>query len=289
MSAANIRAKRKAQIVDELRQDHSLKGLLNAAKLARSTFYYHAGNEQCDPCQPERKQVHDIYHKHKGCYGYRRITATLRQSGMTINHKKVQRLMGELSLCARIRQKKYQSYKGAYGKVAPNLLHRRFTAAQPNEKWVTDVTEFRVLDKKLYLSPVMDLYNGEIIAYQMDNRPSYQMVDLMLTKATRRLGMDENPVLHSDQGWQYQSGHYQRKLEQYGITQSMSRKGNCYDNAVIESFFGTLKTECCSGKSYTDIDNLMTDIDDYIHYYNHERIKLKLNGLSPVQYRTQAI
>lgn len=289
MSAANIRAKQKAQIVDELRLNYSLKELLNAAKLARSTFYYHAGGEQHDPCRLERKQVHDIYHKHKGCYGYRRITATLRQSGITINHKKVQRLMGELSLCSRIRQKKYQSYKGAYGKVAPNLLQRRFTADHPNEKWVTDVTEFRVSDKKLYLSPVMDLYNGEIIAYQMDNRPSYQMVDLMLTKATRRLGEDENPVLHSDQGWQYQSGHYQRKLEQYGITQSMSRKGNCYDNAVIESFFGTLKTECCSGKSYTDIDNLMADIDDYIHYYNHERIKLKLNGLSPVQYRTQAI
>lgn len=168
------------------------------------------------------------------------------------------------------------------------MLNRQFSADKPNQKWVTDVTEFKIAGEKLYLSPVLDLYNGEIVAYQMEHRPVLSMVDDMLSKALSVLSEGEYPLVHSDQGWQYQMGHYQKRLREAGLKQSMSRKGNCYDNAVIESFFGTLKTECLYLEEYRSISELRDAIDGYIYYYNHERIKQKLKGLSPVEYRTLA-
>lgn len=197
--------------------------------------------------------------------------------------------MKQLQLASCIRVKKYNSYKGRYGKAAGNVLDRKFTVDRPNQKWVTDVTEFKVGGEKLYLSPILDLYNGEIVAYQMEHRPRLSMVDDMLTKALSVLNEGEYPLLHSDQGWQYQMVQYQKRLKEAGLKQSMSRKGNCYDNAVIESFFGTLKAECFYLSEYRDIKELRIAIDEYIHYYNHERIKLKLKGVSPVEYRTQAL
>jgi putative transposase len=134
-----------------------------------------------------------------------------------------------------VRVKKYRSWRGDVGRIAPNLLKREFSAQQPNEKWVTDVTEFNVLGQKLYLSPIMDLYNGEMVAYQMSTRPVFELVSAMLRKALAKLGPQEKPLLHSDQGWQYQMPAYRRLLEQRGLTQSMSRKANCYDNAAMEA------------------------------------------------------
>lgn len=138
-----------------------------------------------------------------------------------------------MGLASCLRSKKYQSYKGTYGKIAPNILSRNFKASSPNQKWVTDVTEFNVKETKLYLSPVLDLYNSEIIAWHMTTHPGMNLVDNMLSKAIQRLKPDERPILHSDQGWQYQMARYQEKLKVKGIEQSMSRKGNCLDNAVI--------------------------------------------------------
>jgi putative transposase len=172
-----------------------------------------------------------------------------------VNHKLIQRLMGILGLKSLVRPKKYQSYKGEIGVTAPNVLQRQFKATSPNQKWVTDVTEFNVAGEKLYLSPVMDLF----------------------------------PVLHSDQGWQYQMRSYQRILRKHGVVQSMSRRGNCLDNAAMESFFGTLKTEFFYLKKFTSIDELKKELRTYIWYYNHDRLTLKLKGLSPVQYRTQPL
>lgn len=204
-----------------------------------------------------------------------------------INRKKVQRLMQELKLKSLVRVKKYRSWRGDVGRIAPNLMNREFSAQQPNEKWVTDVTEFNVLGQKLYLSPVMDLYNGEIVAYQMSERPVFELVSRMLSKALAKLGDHDRPMLHSDQGWQYQMAAYRALLAKYGLTQSMSRRANCYDNAAMESFFGTLKSEFFRLNRFESIDQLKAGIRRYIHYYNHKRIKLKLNGLSPVMYRTQ--
>ena len=141
---------------------------------------------------------------------------------------------------------------------------------------------------KLYLSPVLDLYNGEIVAYQMETAPRFSMVSDMLKKALSCLKAHEKPMLHSDQGWHYQMAAYRRQLEERELSQSMSRKGNCYDNATMESFFGTLKSEFFYLNKFNNLDELEAGIAGYIHYYTHSRIRLKLSGLSPVEYRTQA-
>jgi putative transposase len=195
--------------------------------------------------------------------------------------------MGELGLKSLVRPKKYKSYKGEVGRTAPNRLRRKFKAKRANEKWVTDVTEFKVAGKKLYLSPVLDLYNGEIIAYETAERPVFEMVGAMLRTALARLKGQERPMLHSDQGWQYQMPAYQRMLEERQVVQSMSRKGNCHDNAAMESFFAVLKSEFFHLNKFKSVEELKTELDKYIHYYNHDRIKMTLGGLSPVQYRTQ--
>jgi putative transposase len=235
-----------------------------------------------------KSMISTIYHDHKRRYGYRRITLELRNQGFLINHKTVQRLMKELGLKSLVRMKKYRSYKGNVGKIAPNILKRDFIATKPNEKWVTDVTEFHLFGEKLYLSPVLDLYNGEIIAYNIQSRPTYELVSKMLDKSVTCLSEGDAPLLHSDQGWHYQMKQYSYALKQHGITQSMSRKGNCLDNAVIENFFGLLKSELLYIQEFDSMEHFKSELEQYIDYYNHKRIKEKLKGLSPVQYRIQS-
>lgn len=263
--------------------------MLKIAGLARSTFYYQLKALLAeDKYAGLKKAIRSTYERHKGRYGYRRITATIRQLGNVVNHKTVQRLMGELGLKSLVRIKKYRSYKGEVGHAAPNILQRKFHAQGANQKWVTDVTEFNVAGEKLYLSPVLDLYNGEIIAFETSRRPVFGMVGSMLRKALAKLSPNEKPILHSDQGWQYRMPAYQRMLEQRQVVQSMSRKGNCLDNAAMESFFAVLKSEFFYLNKFKNIEELQDGVEKYIRYYNHDRIKLKLNGLSPVQYRIQS-
>ncbi len=270
----------------ELRPQFPLAALLRTAGLARSTFYYQqAALQVVDKYATVKHQIKAIYEQHKGRYGYRRITEALRRQGRVVNHKTVQRLMGDLQLKSLVRVKKYRSYRGQVGQVAPNLIDRDFGATRPNEKWVTDVTEFKVDGQKLYLSSVMDLFNGEIVAYTTARRPLFKMIGTMLNRAFSRLGPDERPVLHSDQGWQYQMDKYRQRLNDRAITQSMSRKGNCLDNAAMESFFGTLKSEYFYLNKFTSLDDLEIGLRGYIRYYNQDRIRLKLNGLSPIEYR----
>jgi putative transposase len=272
--------------VTELRQHFPLGELLKVSGLARSTFYYQCGKLAADDKHAVLKvEIRAMFERHKGRYGYRRITSALRSQGRQINHKTVQRLMAELMLKSFVRIKKYRSYKGEVGRIAANLLARKFEAARPNEKWVTDVTEFNVGGCKLYLSPVMDLFNGEIIAYETARHPLFGMVSRMLSTAFGRLKPGDKPMLHSDQGWQYQMGKYGRALSMRGVTQSMSRRGNCLDNASMESFFGTLKSEYFHINKFACIEELEVGLVDYIRYYNCERIKLKLKGMSPVDYR----
>ena len=259
--------------------------LLECVKMARSSFYYYAKQDSKDKYTEVKAKIERIYHKHKGRLGYRRITILLRQSGLVINHKTVLRLMGELKLKSLIRRKKYKSYKGEQGKIAPNILDRSFKAKRPNQKWTTDVTEFNVLGKKLYLSPVLDLYNQEIVCYELSERPDFKSVMNMLGKALKKADPEKSLLMHSDQGWQYQMKRYQGILKQNGIKQSMSRKGNCLDNAVMENFFGTLKSELFYLNKYDSIVQLKKEINEYIKYYNNDRIKLNLNGMSPIQYR----
>jgi putative transposase len=195
--------------VQELRQQYPVAGLLKVAGLARSTFYYQqkallAGDKHA----LLKGRIRTIFERHKGRYGYRRITESIRQLGERVNHKTVQRLMGMLGLKSLVRPKKYRSYKGEVGSAAPNVLQRQFDANGANQKWVTDVTEFNVAGENLYLSPVLDLFNGEIVAFETSKRPIFGLVSAMLKKALRRLGPNDRPMLHSDQGWQYRMPAY---------------------------------------------------------------------------------
>jgi putative transposase len=270
----------------ELRHRYDLAVLLYCMRMARSSFYYYQKQlQEVDKYEETKALIRFIYHKHKGRLGYRRIALLLQRQGQLINHKTVLRLMRCLKLKSLIRVKKYKSYKGEQGSIAPNVLNRSFQAEQPNQKWATDVTDFNVSGKKLYLSPVIDLYNQEIISYELSERPDFKSIMNMMNKALKKTGQTESLLLHSDQGWQYQMKQYQHLLKQNGITQSMSRKGNCLDNAIIENFFGILKSELFYLKKYTSINQLKKEISEYIKYYNSDRIKLNLNGMSPTQYR----
>lgn len=263
--------------------------LLKLAKLPRSNYYYTVKQLKASPkYEEERAAIRTICAEHQGRYGYRRVTLALRKEGCQINHKLVMKLMKIEGLTCQLRKKRYRSYKGQVGKIAPNLLNRNFTATQPNQKWVTDVTEFKVLGKRIYLSPILDLFNGEVVSYSLAGSPTFSSTIEMIKKAFQILPETVELILHSDQGWQYQMKPYQRLLAEKGIQQSMSRKGNCYDNAVIENFFGLLKSEFFDNRNFPSVDDFQNELVDYLEYYNNDRIKVKLKGLSPVAYRTQS-
>lgn len=270
-----------------------LKYALKIVDIPEATYHYHVKQMQTeDPDKEWKEKIHDIFYKHKGRYGYRRVYDELRNQGYIINHKKVQRIMREMDLkCEKFQRKsRYKSYKGTVGKVAKNRLNRRFDTHIPLQKIVTDVTEFKCTDdKKLYLSPFMDLYNNEIISYGISNRPTLDFVIEPLNQ-TIELIKDEaeyRTTIHSDQGWHYQHNAWVETLKKNKIFQSMSRKATCADNASMENFFGILKQEMYYGEKLMTYEELKHEIEDYIYYYNNERIKTKLAGLSPVQYRTQ--
>ena len=254
--------------------------------MARSTFYYHTKRlGQTDGYDAVREHIRVIYDKHHGRYGYRRITAQLRNEGTDINHKTVQKLMGQMGLKAKRKRQHYRSYKGELGKIAPNVINRNFHTTAPDQKWATDVTQVKIKDRWVYLSPILDMFNGEIVSYVISDSPNLKMVMTMLDNALKERKVQGNLILHSDQGWHYQHKRYQKALEDRHIIQSMSRKGNCLDNAMMENFFGLMKNELLYLQEWDSVDQFKTALRNYIRYYNNDRIKLRLNGKSPVQYR----
>lgn len=270
----------------ELRHKYPVVKLLKVVALAKSSFYYwDEARQKPDKHASTKQLIKTIFERHRARYGYRRVAQELRNGGQQIHANTVRQLMKALDLKSVQRRKKYVSYKGEVGIAAPNLLNREFSAKKPHEKWVTDVTEFKVGDQKLYFSPVKDLFNGEIIAYSVDTRPKFELVTSMLKKAFRKLRPADKPMLHSDQGWHYRMGSYRKILSDREIVQSMSRKGNCHDNASMESFFGVVKSEWFHTQKFTSIEQLKKELAAYVRYYNHERISLVHDGLSPVQYR----
>jgi len=256
------------------------------ADIPRSTYYDLVKKmNRPDPDSDLKTEIKAIYEEHEGRYGYRRIRDELTNRGQKVNHKKIQRIMKELSLKCLVRIKKYKSYKGTIGKIAPNHLDRQFTTDAPNKKWVTDITEFKLFGEKLYLSPVLDLFNGEIITYTIGSRPTYSLVSEMLEKALERLPEEHELLMHSDQGWHYQMKEYRHALQERGIKQSMSRKGNCYDNSVMENFFGIMKSEFLYYNKFESVEFFKQELQKYMDYYNTKRLKAKFK-MSPVQYRT---
>lgn len=247
-------------------------------------------HQNTEKYENEKQEILDIFNAHKGRYGYRRILIVLRSKGYTINHKTVLKLMNTLGLKGKQRKNdKYHSYKGEVGKIADNILKRDFYAEKPFEKLTTDVTQFKVCGEKVYLSPVMDLFNREIISYSISLSPNLEQVREMLDGLFDKLPADSTPVFHSDQGWQYQHAEYQRLLSEHNIKQSMSRKGNCMDNGSMENFFGRLKVEMYYGENFESVNAFIDELNRYIHYYNNDRISVKLKGMSPVQFRTHSL
>jgi putative transposase len=277
------------QAVCDLKADHRLSVLLAVAGLARSTFFYHqARMDRPDPKAEVNAEIRTIFAQAKGRYGHRRIHRELKASGRQIAKKTVLKQMQVLGLVCQVRRRKrFTTYRGEHGTTAPNRLNRRFTASTPNQTWVTDITEFRIGEERLYLSPVMDLFDRQIIAYTLDRSPNLTLTNDAMRQALATLPPDHHPLVHSDQGFQYQHRTWQALLAAAGATPSMSRKGNCFDNAVIESFFGHLKSELFLD-CFTRIDVLALAIHDYLHWYNHDRTSATLNGLSPIDYRRQA-
>ncbi|MCM3281135.1 IS3 family transposase, partial [Exiguobacterium sp. MER 193] len=223
----------------------------------------------------------------------RRITMTVnrrrRQHGLpAYNEKRIYRLMRIHEIRSVIRQKRKRYKKSSPQHVAENVLNREFTVKKPNEKWVTDVTEFKYgLSKKAYLSVIRDLYDGSIISYVLGHSNNNQLVFKTLDQAIVRLHQ-EHPLIHSDRGYQYTSKGFKRMVEDAGLTHSMSRVGRCIDNAPIESFWGTLKVEMYYLREFQAYSELTSAIETYISFYNHDRFQKRLNGLSPVEYRSQA-
>ena len=261
--------------------------LLDVAALPRSTYYYYTEKQkEPDKYAELKEEICSIVTENKGRYGYRRVTQELKKRGFHYNHKLVMKLMKELGLTSKVRMKKYRSYKGEVGKIAPNLLERDFYAEKPDQKWVTDVTEFSLFGEKLYLSPILDLCSEDLVSYTISEHPKLSMVTSMLERAFDTIPDGTGLILHSDQGWHYQHLSYQNLLKDKGIIQSMSRKGNCLDNAMMENFFGLMKNELLYLHDWNSVDEFKHALVDYIRYYNNDRIKLRLNGKSPVQYRT---
>lgn len=279
----------------ELKQDKfKLTDILKRIGIPEATYHYHIQQlEKADPDKKIKEMITTLFHKHEGKYGYRRIHLTLRAQGVKINHKKVQRLMRELGLkCTKYTRKsrRYNSYKGPVGTVAKNRLNRRFNTSIPLQKLVTDVTEFKCTgNEKLYLNPILDLYNREIISYGISKRPTLELVINPLNEAIEiiRNKAKYRCTIHSDQGWHYQHNQWVNKLKTNKIFQSMSRKATCEDNAAMENFFGLMKQEMYHGEPLISYDELKQKIEASIYYYNNERIKEKLGGLSPVEYRTK--
>ena len=280
--------KERAQAIQGLRLTYRLDVLLRLDGMAKSTFYYNLSSiRRGNPDAMLKQRIKDLYHKHKGRYGYRRITFALQSEGIAVNHKKVERIMKEMGLKAVIRVVRYHSYKGEVGKIAPDILKRDFRADRPLKKLTTDVSQAKIGNIKCYISPVMDMFNGEILACDISRRPDLAQIRRMLNKLFR-IGKNrlDGAILHSDQGWQYQNKVFVQALEKLGIKQSMSRKGNCLDNAMMESFFGSMKSELLYLNDYESMEQFETDLKQYIHYYNYDRIKNRLK-MSPVDYRNK--
>ncbi|QSF46693.1 IS3 family transposase [Paenibacillus tianjinensis] len=289
-----VPSSKKFEVIKELLQKkYSLILLCKLAGVSRSGFYKWMNRQTfVSPKQREdeamKLKIVECYEKLKGIYGYRRVKIWLKRSyAIHMNHKRVQRLMGELGIQAVIRRKRpYYGKKEAYV-ISENHLNREFNADLPNQKWVTDITYLIFKGQRLYLSAIKDLFNNEIVAYQISPKNDLKLV-LDTVKKARRRRETQDVLLHSDQGFQYTSRQYSNLLKRYEIKASMSRKGNCWDNACMENFFSHFKTECFYLHSFHSSKQVRHAVQQYIHFYNHARFQAKLNNLSPYEYRTQA-
>jgi transposase InsO family protein len=281
--------KTKYKIICEAAESNTVTDLCKLFGVSRSGYYAFVKRKVNDPDEFFKTLIMKVYMKYDGKYGYRQIQMHLLQDHQElVNHKKVLRLMQAMGIRSRIRVKRQQSSVGVGGdRVAENLLQRNFKADKPDQKWVTDVTQYRVYDTKFYLSTIKDLFNGEIIASHMSLRNDNQLVLQTFSKAFEKKADVTGLIVHSDQGSQYTSHDYHNMLLKVHVRISMSRRGNCFDNASMESFFSHLKAEALYLYHIRSVEEAQRKINEYIHFYNNDRPQRKLKKLTPVGYRRQ--
>ena len=257
--------------------------------MAKSTYYFEIN--KLDVVKVRNAElmtiIQEIFDCNKGRYGVRRVHKELVNRGYNVNHKRVQRLMHDMELHGKRPKEKYHSYKGEVGKIADNIIDRDFSTTAPLQKWTTDVSQFNFSWGKCYISPILDMNTNEIISYDLSQSPNMEQIQRMLNRAFEKFPSVKGLIFHSDQGWQYQHAYYRNTLKEHGIIQSMSRKGNCYDNSIMETFFGRIKNEMYYGceKEYVSFEDFSKAVEDYIDYYNNKRIQAKTKWMPPVKYR----
>ncbi len=277
-------------LVDALRQTYALSELFAGLGLARSSYFYHRGRLRVsDKFADVRRTIASIFELNHRCYGYRRIRAALGRQHVFISEKVVRRLMKQERLSVAItKRRRYGSYLGEISPAPENLINRDFQAAAPNEKWLTDITEFQIPAGKVYLSPVIDCFDGLVISWSIGTRPDAELVNTMLDAAIEKVAnSNDRPVVHSDRGAHYRWPGWLSRIRDAKLIRSMSRKGCSPDNAACEGFFGRLKTELFYPRDWqaTTVDQFIDVVDSYIRWYNEKRIKISLGSRSPLEYR----
>lgn len=284
-----ISNREKAMVIDALRDRYPLKDLLVLFCMAKSSYCYQEASVNApDKYKDLREKLREIFSEAKERYGYRRLHAVLRTNGRVVSEKVVRRIMHEEDMKVyNKRRRGYSSYQGEISPEVENVINRDFHAEKPNEKWLTDITEFSIPAGKVYLSPLIDCFDGMPVSWTIGTSPNSVLVNTMLDDAISTLSEDEKPLVHSDRGCHYRWPGWIERMEKAGLTRSMSKKGCSPDNSACEGFFGRLKNEMFYGHSWkgTSIHDFIETVDQYIHWYAEKRIKMSLGGLSPLDYR----
>ena len=289
INITELKNREKAVIIDAVEDKYSLHQLLKCLCMAKSSYYYQrAVMKQSDKYAEIRIRIKIIFQENRNCYAYRRIHGELKKIGITVSEKIVRRIMKEEHLTVPTkRMKKYSSYKGEITPEVDNIINRDFHAEQPNTKWLTDITEFAIPAGKVYLSPVIDCFDGMVVKWNIGTTPDSILVNKMLEDAIGTLLPSEHPLVHTDRGCHYRWTGWIERMQAAGLTRSMSKKGCSPDNAACEGFFGRLKNEMFYGRSWVGVsmDDFINEINSYIEWYNTKRIKQSLGYMSPAEYR----
>ena len=289
ISLDELTNREKVFLIDALRNKYKLNELLPVLKLSKSSYCYQVNSINSEDKYRElRTKIKEIFSDNKERYGYRRIHCLLRNSGIIVSEKVIRQIMKDEQLIVKTTKKrKYNSYKGEISPEVDNVIKRDFSAELPNQKWLTDITEFHIPAGKVYLSPMIDCFDGLAVSWTIGTSPNAELANTMLTEAIATLRADEHPLIHSDRGCHYRWSEWIQIMGEAALTRSMSKKGCSPDNAACEGFFGRLKNEMFYNKNWNhiSIDSFIKELDSYMHWYNEERIKMSLGGMSPLQYR----
>jgi len=279
----------KTILIDALRIKYTLNDLLEMTGLSKSSYYYQKETQkQSDKYASLRTEIKEVFYDNQRCYGYRRVHATIKGKGTTVSEKVIRRIMKEEQLIIPYKKKRnYSSYKGEISPAPENIINRDFHADTPNAKWLTDLTEFHIPAGKVYLSPIIDCFDGMVVSWAIGTSPDAELVNTMLDDAMSQLSDEEHPIIHSDRGSHYRWSGWLSRVEKAGLIRSMSRKGCSPDNSACEGFFGRLKNEMFYNRSWQGvcIEQFINELDSYLVWYNEKRIKMSLGAMSPMDYR----